>query len=189
MEIGTLITLLGLGASATDQDISARAQGLTGLEAKLREATGKSEPAAMFAAIDGWREGAAKLTEAQGELAKVREREEKAAYQALVAQGEASTQITPGNKAKVIERFATSAALSAYLETAPAALPGRANADEREAKGGGEKKPGEGAALTWNGKAWAEIKPAERAALYQEDQALYGRMRDAAAAAAAKGGV
>ena len=169
MEIGTLITLLGLGASATDQDISARAQGLTGLEAKLREATGKSEPAAMFAAIDGWREGAAKLTEAQGELAKVREREEKAAYQALVAQGEASAQITPGNRAKVIERFPTSAALSAYLETAPAALPGRANAGEREAKGGGEKKPGEGSALTFKGKTYKELSYSERAAWKQAD--------------------
>jgi ClpP class serine protease len=180
MEIGTLITLLGLGASATDQDISARAQGLTGLEGKLREATGKSEPAAMFAAIDGWREGAAKLAEAQGELAKVRDREEKAAYQVLVAQGEASAQITPGNKAKVLERFATSAALSAYLETAPAAIPGRANAGEREAKGEGEKKLGEGSALTWNGKAWAELAPKEQAALHQADQDLYHAMRDAA---------
>ena len=181
MEIGTLITLLGLGASATDQEISGRAQALTANENKLREITGKATLAEQTALIDGWREGAAKLAETQGELAKVRDREEKAAYSALVVQGEGTAQITPGNRAKVIERFPTSAALSAYLETAPAALPGRATAGDTPA-GELKDKPAASATPTWNGKAWADLKPSEQAALYQADRDLYDSMRSAAQA-------
>ena len=88
MEIGTLVTLLGLTAGATDQDITGRAQALVTADGKLRELTGKGDPAAALALIEGWRDGAAKLAEANKELAKIRDREESSAHAALVAQGE-----------------------------------------------------------------------------------------------------
>lgn len=182
MENTVLAMALGkVSPTASDQELTERMTALRGLEDKIRETTGKSDPGAALAVIEGWREGAAKLTEAQGELAKVRDREEKTAYAALVSQGELSAQITPGNRAKVLERFPTSSSLSAYLETAPAALPGRATAAETQPKAP-EGKPAEGGALTYQGKAWKDLKPAEQAALYQADRPLYDQMRGAAMA-------
>lgn len=162
MEIGLLITLLGLGASATDQEITGRAQALTGLENKLRDTTGGKDGAAAFAVIEGWREGAAKLSEAQGELAKVQAREEQAAYQALVARGEDNAQITPGNKAGVLAKFTTSEALGAYLSVAPRALPGQTTASDRPANKPAEKT--EPAVPTFKGKAYKDLSYSERAA-------------------------
>ena len=139
---------------------------------------------AAFAVIEGWKESAAQLTTAQSELAKVAAREEASAFAALVAQGEASAQITPGRKADVLARFPTSAQLKAYLEVAPTALPGQAHAGDKpgeKAKGPDAKDTGD--ALTFDGKTWAELSPMGRAALHQANPDLYGRMRDAAMAA------
>lgn len=178
MEIGTLVTLLGLGASATDQDITGRASALVGLEGKLREATGKSDPASQLAAIDGWRESAGKLAEVQTQLKLVTDREEAASYAALIKTGEESAQITPANKDKVKAKFPTSSALSAYLETAPSALPGKATAGETAAHKaqGGEAVNAESAPLTFRGKTYKELSFAERAAwLNDKDLGAQGR--------------
>ena len=183
MEIGTLVTLLGLTAGATDQDISGRAQALVTADSKLRELTGKASPEAALAVIDGWREGAAQLTSALAELAKVREREEKAAYSALIVAGEEKAQITPGNRAKVLEKFPTAATLGAFLEVAPAALPGRAGAGETAAIKSTEGvavgtggNTGEPAALTYKGKTYAACSFSERAAwLNDKEHGAQGR--------------
>lgn len=178
MEMGMLAIALGLTAESKDQEITARVQTLTGLENKLRDATGKADMGAAFAVIDGWRDGAAKLTEAQSELAKVRDREEKAAYEGLVRQGEDNAQITPGNRAGVLAKFTTSETLAAYLSVAPRALPAAANAGEKPA-GKPPETPVEG---TYKGKAWDKLTHSERAELYQADRDLYNSMRSAAQA-------
>ena len=171
MEIGTLVSLLGLTAGATDQDITGRAQALITADGKLRELTGKDGPAAL-AVIEGWREGSAKLAEANKELATIRDREEAAAYKALVKIGEDSAQITPANRAKVIEKFPTAATLSAYLETAPAALPGQATAAITAAHKGGSAGAAEAKTDTipkLDGKAYADLSYAARAAWSKSD--------------------
>lgn len=190
MEMAMLVTLLGLGAEAKDQDIGAKVQGLVQIEAKLRERTGKEGPAA-FAVIDGWCESAAKLGEAQAALKKIEAREESSAHAALVSQGEASAQIVPGNREKVLRNYPTAAQLAAYLETAPAALPsagkgdtaahagGTAGQGDTGAQGG---KDGDPKALTYKGKTWDKLTPSEQASLYQADQGLYDTMRGAAMA-------
>lgn len=183
METSMLAIALGLAAEAKDQEITARAQALVGVDMKLREVTGKASPEAALAVIDGWREGAAQLTSALAELAKVREREEKAAYSALIVAGEEKAQITPGNRAKVLEKFPTAATLGAFLEVAPAALPGRAGAGETAAIKSTEGvavgtggNTGEPAALTYKGKTYAACSFSERAAwLNDKEHGAQGR--------------
>jgi hypothetical protein len=189
MEIGTLVTLLGLTAGATDQDITGRAQALVTADGKLRELTGKGDPAAALALIEGWRDGAAKLAEANKELAKIRDREESSAHAALVAQGEASAQIVPGNREKVLRNYPTAAQLAAYLETAPAALPSAGKGDTAAHAGGsagqgdtGAASGGEPKALTYKGKTWEQLGFAGQASLYTADRPLYDQMRGAAMA-------
>ena len=175
MENTVLAMVLGkVSPSASDQELTERATALRGLEDKLRDVTGKSEPSAAMAAIEGWKESASKLTEAQGELAKVREREEKAAHSALVRQGEESGQITGANRAKVLERFPTAAQLSAFLETAPSALPGRAAASDKPAAKPAEDKT---AALTFKGKAYKDLSYSERAAWKGEDAEAWAQAK------------
>ena len=189
MEMGMLALALGLAADAKDQDVTARASAPVGVDTKLRELTGKDGPAA-FAVIDGWRESAAKLGEANKELAKIRDREESSAHAALVSQGEASAQIVPGNREKVLRNYPTAAQLAAYLETAPAALPSAGKGDAAAHAGGtagqGDtgtvKGAGDPKALTYKGKTWDKLTPSEQASLYQADQGLYDTMRGAAMA-------
>ena len=183
MEMGMLALALGLAADAKDQDVTARAQALVGVDTKLRELTGKASPEAALAVIDGWRESAGKLGEATAALKLVQDREEASAYSALVKQGEESAQITPGKKADVLKRFPTAAALSAYLEVAPAALPGRAGAGETAAIKSTEGvavgtggNTGEPAALTYKGKTYAACSFSERAAwLNDKEHGAQGR--------------
>ena len=174
MEMGMLALALGLAADAKDQDVTARAQALAATDTKLREVTGKDGPAA-FAVIEGWKEGAAKLTEANAELAKVQAREEASAFTALVTKGEESGQITPGKKADVLKRFPTSTALAAYLEVAPAALPSAGKGDTAAHAGGsagqgdtGAKK-NPGGVPTLDGKVYADLSYAARAAWSKSD--------------------
>lgn len=174
-----LAVALGLSANASDQDLTGRASALVGLENKLREMTGKSKPEEAAAVIDGWREGHAANAAAQKELSEIRARAEADTYKALVKQGEESAQITPGNRAKVLERFTTSAALSAYLETAPAAFPGRANAGATAAHKGGSTATEQKDATTYKGKAYKDLSFSERAEWCNKD-------RDAWAAAKAE---
>jgi len=176
MEMGMLALALGLAADAKDQDVTARASALVGVDTKLRELTGKDGPAA-FALIEGWRDGAAKLAEANKELAKIRDREESSAHAALVAQGEASAQIVPGNREKVLRNYPTAAQLAAYLETAPAALPSAGKGDTAAHAGGsaGQGDTGAGAKKntggvpTLDGKAYADLSYAARAAWSKSD--------------------
>ena len=135
--------------------------------------------------------GAAKLADATAELNKVAAREEASAFAALVKTGEESGQIVPGKKDDLVKKFPTSAALSAYLSVAPAALPsagkgdtaahagGTAGQGDTGAQGG---KDGDPKALTYKGKTWDKLTPSEQASLYQADQGLYDTMRGAAMA-------
>lgn len=189
MEMGMLALALGLAADAKDQDVTARASALVGVDTKLRELTGKGDPAAALALIEGWRDGAAKLAEANKELAKIRDREESSAHAALVAQGEASAQIVPGNREKVLRNYPTAAQLAAYLETAPAALPSAGKGDTAAHAGGsagqgdtGAASGGEPKALTYKGKTWEQLGFAGQASLYTADRPLYDQMRGAAMA-------
>ena len=174
MEMGMLVTLLGLAADAKDHEITARVQTLTVLENKVRETTGKADASTALATIEGWRASAAKLTEAQAELAKVQEREEKSAYQALVAKGEESAQITPGNRVGVLAKFPTSAQLAAYLEVAPRALPGQSTAAEKPA---GKVSEERSAGLTYKGKAYKDLSYSERAAWKGEDAEAWAQAK------------
>jgi ClpP class serine protease len=172
MEMGMLALALGLAADAKDQDVTARASALVGVDTKLRELTGKSDPTAALAVIEGWREGSAKLAEANAQLKIITDREEASAYKALVKIGEDSAQITPANRAKVIEKFPTAATLSAYLETAPAALPGQATAGITAAHKGGAAGATEAktdAVPKLDGKAYADLSYAARAAWSKSD--------------------
>ena len=174
MEIGMLVVALGLAADAKDHEITARVQTLTVLENKVRETTGKADASTALATIEGWRASAAKLTEAQAELAKVQEREEKSAYQALVAKGEESAQITPGNRVGVLAKFPTSAQLAAYLEVAPRALPGQSTAAEKPA---GKVSEERSAGLTYKGKAYKDLSYSERAAWKGEDAEAWAQAK------------
>ncbi len=174
MEMGMLALALGLAADAKDQDVTARASALVGVDTKLRELTGKGDPAAALAVIDGWRESAAKLGEANKELAKIRDREEISAHAALVSQGEASAQIVPGNREKVLRNYPTAAQLAAYLETAPAALPSAGKGDTAAHAGGtagqGDTGTVKGVGVPkLDGKAYADLSYAARAAWSKSD--------------------
>lgn len=170
MEMGMLALALGLAADAKDQDVTARASALVGVDTKLRELTGKDGPAAL-AVIEGWRDGYAKLAEANKELATIRDREEASAFAALVKQGEESAQITPGKKADVLKRFPTSAALAAYLEVAPAALPSAGKGDTAAHAGGsaGAAEAKTDTVPKLDGKAYADLSYAARAAWSKSD--------------------
>ena len=174
METAMLAVALGLAADAKDQDVTARASALVGVDTKLRELTGKGDPAAALAVIDGWRESAAKLGEANKELAKIRDREEISAHAALVSQGEASAQIVPGNREKVLRNYPTAAQLAAYLETAPAALPSAGKGDTAAHAGGtagqGDTGTVKGVGVPkLDGKAYADLSYAARAAWSKSD--------------------
>lgn len=185
-----LAVALGLASDAKDQDISARAAALIGIEARLKRETTESSADAAFAAIDGWRANSGKLEAAQKELTDLRAKDDAREYSALFTKGEAEGKITPANEKSVREQHTTAAHLGAFLKTALPGVPGRANADATAAHKGGkgdEGQKGSGgddkpSALTYNGKAWADMKPAEQAALFREDEAKYHEMRGAAMA-------
>jgi hypothetical protein len=181
MDQGMVALALGIAASATDHDITERASALRGIESKLKEATGKATSGEAFAVIDAWKDSASKLLTVQGELAKVQAVEEQRAYSAEVEKARAEGKIVPGNEAKVLATYKTAKDLAAWRETVIAALPGAQGANEKQpANAGNKSDESASAAPTWRGKTWSQLSYSERAALANEDKALFAEMRGAA---------
>jgi hypothetical protein len=179
MDQGMVALALGIAASATDHDITERASVLRGIESKLKEATGKTTSGEAFAVVDAWKDSASKLLTVQGELAKVQAAEEQRAYSAEVERARAEGKLVPGNEAKVLATYRTAKDLAAWRETVIAALPGAQSANEKQPSNGGKGDEKESAALTWRGKTWAQLSYSERAALANEDKALFDQMKGA----------
>lgn len=183
MEMSMLILALGgLAAGATDQDVVQRASALRDVEGKLRDVTGKASASEALAVVGAWQESSGKLAEANAELGKLRAKDVEREIARLVGEGEASGKIVPANRAKVLANYGTDpAALSAWLETAMPSVPGASGAADKPARNNETKgSGGNGAALTWNGKAWKDLSFSERAQLHTEDKALYEQMKGGA---------
>ncbi len=168
MDQAMLAVAIGLGAAATDEQVSERARGLLAMESTLREKTGKPTASEQLAVIDGWKTNADALGSVNEQLAQVRAKEEAGAFAALVAKGEADAKIVPANRAKALATYKDSAALGAWLETVLPALPGLATAGDKQPVGGGKVETGE-TALTHNGKAYKDLSFSERAAWKNAD--------------------
>lgn len=173
-----LALALGLASSATDQEITGAAQALRDLETKVREKTGEASMKEALATVDAWKANSLALKSAQDELAAVRQREESAAYQAAIVKAESEGKIVGANRAQVLATYTDSAALAAWSKTVLAAIPGGENKALSKPADGAKGNEGTGAALTHNGKTWAQMAPAERANLKTTNEALFNEMRE-----------
>ena len=175
-----LALALGLASSATDQEITGAAQAFRDLETKVREKTGEASVKEALATIDAWKANSAALQTAKDELAAVRQREESAAYQAAIAKAESEGKIVGANRAQVLATYTDSAALAAWSKTVLAAIPGGETKADKKPGDKPSAETADGAALTHNGKTWAQMSRSEQAALHNENHALYEQMREGA---------
>lgn len=178
MENSMLAMALGLAATATDQEITGAIGAFRGVDSKLREVTGKATASEAFAVVEGWRENSGKLADASKQLADLKAKDDKREIEALISQGRTEGKIVAANEAKVRARYTDPASLGAWLETAMPAVPGAANAGDKQPEAKRDERDGVKAETpTHNGKTWAQLTHAERAALYNTDKALYEAMR------------
>lgn len=172
---------LGLPAGATEQDAITRSVALRELEVLILALTGEKNIDAAVGVVRGSLGAAEKLKAANAELASVKAERDAQNFEALVSQGKADSKLTPAEEKFEREEFARAVEDgrgASAVERLRGMLKVKA-ADPRFTRTVKEPNAsaGSGTPLVWNGKAWKDLKPAQRSALSKENPELYQLMR------------
>lgn len=175
----TLLTALGLAATATEaealQTLNSRLGDASNLQRQLLSATGQTDVQAALGVVAANAQAATQLSAAQVRLKEMEDEQRTVKLNALIAQGKADKKLTPA-----LEKWAagqTVEALTAYLEHAPvitqlSADPASPPPPSNDLSDVGGDKP-----VTYMGKTWAEMEPADKHNLYVSDKPTYDRLR------------
>lgn len=172
LTLASLIPVLALSASASEEDALAEVGRLKSLERDVLGTTGAKSGAEAVGVIQAGKAALARVGELEAQVAEQAKAAEKAERSGLIAKARADKKLAP-----TLLGWAEScelASLKAFLAAAPV-IPQLAEVHD-EAKAGS-------AALTHNGKSWAQMTPNEKHDLFHENRDLYVAMRDAANAA------
>jgi len=175
-----IVASLGLIAGASETDILARLGRLRDLEVQASAILEVTDSAQLVGAIRGTKAKADTADAAQAELAQVKAERDRQTFDSLIAKGQADRKLTPAEAKFEQEKFDSAlaenrgaqavAALQGYLAVAPRKFAEPKTQPSTTSAGGG-------GAMTWNGKAYAELAPMEKHRLKADDPELYAQMR------------
>lgn len=172
------ITLtLGLPVGSTESDVLARAAFVRDFEKEAVSLTGVASTAEAVGAIRGLASKAALSEALQTELTQVKSERDQQNFDTLLVKGKADGQLVPATIKLYEEEFTEAVSngrgsqvvsrLKGFLAVQPRVLPQVAR----------QVAAHSGAALVWEGKAYADLKPLMRARLSQENPDLYREMK------------
>lgn len=125
----------------------------------------------------------AELPKAQARVEELESTVKSHELESIIAKAKAEKKCTPSMEANVREAFAagdvTLAGARSWLENAVPISALQPKAEAATASASAEQTQS-AASLTWNGKSWDELKPAQRAELKRTDPELFAQMRQAA---------
>jgi ATP-dependent protease ClpP protease subunit len=190
-----VIRAMGLMAGATETDVMARVTALRELEVQGLAITGAKDSSELVGAIRGIKAKADNADKVSAELTEVKGERDKQNFEALIMKGTSAPVKLSGATAKLYQdRFdaavkadsdmkdgagrseAVVKDLTGFLAVAPTIIASAARQPEAQKNGSGV---GTGAAsLTYNGRSYAEMKPADRARLSKDEPELHEAMRD-----------
>ena len=173
---------LGLPAGATEQDAITRSVTLREVEVTLLALTGEKNVDAALGAVRGMAGAAEKLKAANAKLATVEGERDKQNFEVLVTGARAEGKLSVAEEKFEREEFERALADDrgeAAVERLRGMLKVKA-ADPRftTKRSAPEANAGSGSPLLWNGKAFKDLKPNQRARLANEDGALYRAMKE-----------
>lgn len=177
----TVLNALGLAATATEADalqvLNTRLASADNIQRQLLSATGQTDVQAALGVVAANAQAATQLSAAKTRITELEGEGRTTRLNALIAQGKADRKLTPA-----LETWAASQtpeALEAYLQHAPVITQlSAASAQEPPATGGDLSKDAPaGAPVTFNGKTWAEMAPADKHNLYVDDKPTYDALR------------
>lgn len=173
---------LGLPAGATEQDAITRSVALREIEVQLLAITGEKSVDGAIGAIRGMAGAADKLKSAQAELATVKAERDTQNFEALIKGGRAEHKLTPAEEKYERELFAK-AVEDGRTEARIAELTGYLKVKAPDPRMARSVKQPEGHAsagepLLWDGKAYKDLAPKQRARLSQENPELFRLMKD-----------
>ena len=171
---------MGLPAGAAESDMVAAATRLRELEIGVMTLVGVSNSAEALGAVRGLKASADSAAKQAEELAAVKAERDKQNFEALIMKGtSAPIKLSPATKKLYEDRFDDAVKngrgadvvndLSGFLAVAPTII----HTQHREPAAAKTSA----VAGAWNGKTFAELKPAQRAQLKSEDAELYAMMR------------
>lgn len=173
LTLASLVPVLALSASASEEDALAEVGRLKSLERDVLGTTGAKSGAEAIGVIQAGKAALARVGELEAQVAEQAKAAEKAERSGLIAKARADKKLAP-----TLLGWAESCeldSLKAFLAAAPV-IPQLAEVhDEARASD---------AAITHNGKSWAQMTPSEKHDLYHANRDLYVAMRDAANVAA-----
>jgi HK97 family phage prohead protease len=177
----TVARALGLPAGATESDMVARATSARELEIGVVSLTGVTSTAEALGAVRALKAKADRADALEAELTKVRAERDKQDFETQITRGLAERKLSIATAKLEREKFDRKLAegrgaeavaeLKGFVDVAPTL---HGDTVRQPAPGGGER----GAAPTYNGKTYAELKPMQRARLAQENPQLYRLMKD-----------
>jgi HK97 family phage prohead protease len=174
---------LGLPAGATEQDAISRSVALRELEVQLMTLTGAQSSHEAIGALRGMRESADKLKATLEELQRVKAERDVQNFEALIARGKTENRLVhiPAQEANARAQFEQAVAQGRGAEKIEE-LRGWINAAPPDVRFVAKSQPnptsGAGTPLVWNGKAYRDLKPTQRAALSKENPELFRLMKD-----------
>lgn len=159
---------LGLAETASEQEIEAAVERLAASEKALLDATGAPSGVAALGVVASWKASAEQLPGALEQVRTLEQQAENRERDEVLAKLDAENKITPAQLAAY--RDQPLAFVKAYAATAPT-ITQFAAPQTLAPKDGSTSPP------LHNGKAWEALRPAERAALKQENVELYDAMK------------
>jgi hypothetical protein len=177
----TVAHAMGLPAGATEQDMLARASALRGLELGIMTLAGVQVSSEALGAVRGMKAKADAHDAMAAELAQVKAERDQQNFDALILKGNSAPKKLNDSTTKFYQdKFAAAVKegrgadivndLKGFIDAAPT-IASSSTVVVREPKLNAQ------GATTWNGKTYAELKPAERARLASQDPELFAAMR------------
>lgn len=160
---------LGLKADATQAEAVAEIDAKTAFELEQCAALGVSDRAEAKGAVAALKARAEQADAALAEVAALKAAMEARDRVDLIEQGKREGKLSPNMVSKLVPELDTKA-LRTFLQHAPRVVPADTGLAPPPPKSAAERV----------GKTWEALKPAERAALYQEDRAAYDALKAAA---------
>jgi ATP-dependent protease ClpP protease subunit len=172
---------MGLPAGSTEQDMLARASALRGLELEAMTLAGVQVSSEALGALRGMKAKADAHDKMAAELAQVKAERDKQNFDALILKGNSSPKkLNEATTKFYTEKFEAAVKegrgadivndLKGFIDAAPT-IAGSSASNIRQPAINSQ------GTSTWNGKTYAELRPAQRAQLAKEDPELFAAMR------------
>lgn len=177
MQIATILAALGVSDEAAILPAITNLKNHGTIAGRFEALTGKTGEEAIQV-VEGWKADADKLKETEGKLEDLEKKAEENELDAAIAKAKAAGKCSPAQEKNLREQVKegeiTLAAAKKTLETNPVNAALVSESEEQSSTSGDANADGK---LTWEGKTWDELKPAQRAAMKRKDPKTYEAMR------------